>query len=179
MCFESFRTIRPDGSSRLDSPNWLSSASHIEVRGLSNRQVRVPWVHPLLGAFLSRWLGHQEEDGVKPTSEEASNQSELGAGITYINPSGTSIPGCHGNFVDTHAYYGVTNDQRSLQAFREQVRRLWRKWLSRRNRRGRVTWEMFARLEKRLPLPHPLEARPRSQVLARRTRCVSRARPGL
>jgi hypothetical protein len=51
------------------------------------------------------------------------------------------------------AYYGVTNHQRSLQAFREQVRRLWRKWLSRRNRRDRVTSEMFARLEKRFPRP--------------------------
>ena len=33
-----------------------------------------------------------------------------------------------------YAYYGVTNNQRSLQAFREQVHRLWCKWLSRRNR---------------------------------------------
>jgi hypothetical protein len=54
-----------------------------------------------------------------------------------------------------YAYYGATNNQRSLQAFREQVRRLWHKWLLRRNRRDRVTWEIFARLEKRFPLPNP------------------------
>jgi len=54
-----------------------------------------------------------------------------------------------------YAYYGVTNNQRSLHAFREQVRRLWRKWLSRRNRQDRVTWEMFERMEQRFLLPMP------------------------
>jgi group II intron reverse transcriptase/maturase len=53
------------------------------------------------------------------------------------------------------AYYGITNNQRSLQAFREQVRRIWRKWLSRRNREDSVPWEVFARIEQRFPLPPP------------------------
>jgi len=52
-----------------------------------------------------------------------------------------------------YAYYGITTNQRALQAFREQVRRIWRKWLSRRNRQDRITWETFAALEKRFPLP--------------------------
>jgi len=54
-----------------------------------------------------------------------------------------------------YAYYGITGNQRSLQAFREQVRRIWRTWLSRRNRQDQITWETFARLEKRYSLPPP------------------------
>jgi RNA-directed DNA polymerase len=54
-----------------------------------------------------------------------------------------------------YAYYGITNNQRSLQAFREQVRRIWRTWLSRRNREESVPWEVFERIEQRFPLPPP------------------------
>jgi hypothetical protein len=35
------------------------------------------------------------------------------------------------------------------------VRRAWRKWLDRRNRERRMTWEKFERLEKQYPLPLP------------------------
>lgn len=54
-----------------------------------------------------------------------------------------------------YAYYGITTNQRSLQAFREQVRRIWRTWLSRRNREESIPWEVFARIEERFPLPPP------------------------
>ena len=54
-----------------------------------------------------------------------------------------------------YAYYGITNNQRSLQAFREQVRGIWRTWLSRRNREESVPWEVFERIEQRFPLPPP------------------------
>jgi RNA-directed DNA polymerase len=54
-----------------------------------------------------------------------------------------------------YAYYGVTGNGRMLRNFRHEVRRAWRKWLNRRNRERRMTWEKFARLEKRYPLPLP------------------------
>ena len=43
-----------------------------------------------------------------------------------------------------YAYYGgVIGNLRCLQRFRYEVMRLWRKWLSRRKRRGQLAWERF------------------------------------
>jgi len=54
-----------------------------------------------------------------------------------------------------YAYYGVTGNGRMLNNFRHESRRAWRKWLDRRNRERKMTWEKFERLEKRYPLPLP------------------------
>jgi len=54
------------------------------------------------------------------------------------------------------AYYGITGNSSCLQAFRRWVTRLWHKWLNRRNRERRMTWEIFSRLLKRYPLPAAL-----------------------
>jgi RNA-directed DNA polymerase len=54
-----------------------------------------------------------------------------------------------------YAYYGVTGNGRMLSNFREAVARAWRKWLKRRNRKRDMTWERFAWLTKRYPLPSP------------------------
>ena len=53
------------------------------------------------------------------------------------------------------AYYGITGNARALQAFREGVKRRWRKWLSRRNRLRAMIWDQFARLLEHYPLPPP------------------------
>ena len=50
------------------------------------------------------------------------------------------------------AYYGITRNGRSLQRFHHEVRRCWRKWLNRRNRKRTMTWEVFERLTQRYPL---------------------------
>ncbi len=42
-----------------------------------------------------------------------------------------------------------------LNNFRHEVRRAWRKWLDRRNRERKMTWEKFEKLEKQYPLPLP------------------------
>jgi RNA-directed DNA polymerase len=52
-----------------------------------------------------------------------------------------------------YGYYGITGNFFSLQEFREEVRNLWRRKLSRRRRDGAVTWSEFLRLEKRYSLP--------------------------
>jgi len=45
-----------------------------------------------------------------------------------------------------YAYYGITGNSRSLRELHHQVRRLWRKWLSRRNRDGqRGEWSVSRR----------------------------------
>ncbi len=54
------------------------------------------------------------------------------------------------------AYYGgVIGNTRCQHRLRYEVMRLWRKWLSRRRRRGQWPWERFNRLLKVLVLPWP------------------------
>jgi RNA-directed DNA polymerase len=55
-----------------------------------------------------------------------------------------------------YAYYGgVVGNLRCLQRFRHEAVRLWRKWLSRRKRRGQFSWERMNRLLKAIRLPQP------------------------
>jgi RNA-directed DNA polymerase len=53
------------------------------------------------------------------------------------------------------AYYGVIGNLVCLQRFRYEAVRLWRKWLSRRKRRGQFTWTRMNVMLKALPLPQP------------------------
>lgn len=54
-----------------------------------------------------------------------------------------------------YAYYGITGNSRMLANFRRQVTRAWHKWLNRRDRQRKLTWEKFNRLLERYPLPQP------------------------
>lgn len=56
-------------------------------------------------------------------------------------------------------YYWVTGNSKRLAQFRNQTEVIWRKWLSRRSRKGRVTWERMAEIFKRYPLPPARVAR--------------------
>jgi group II intron reverse transcriptase/maturase len=49
-------------------------------------------------------------------------------------------------------YYGLRGNSSAISRFAHEVRRLWKKWLSRRSQRG-LTWEKFNRLLQRYPLP--------------------------
>src|SRR6266705_1052720 len=51
------------------------------------------------------------------------------------------------------AYYGVGGTSRRLRWFANQVARVWRKWLSRRDRQGVLRWARFNELLARHPLP--------------------------
>jgi RNA-directed DNA polymerase len=51
------------------------------------------------------------------------------------------------------AYYGITGNAEALKRFRYEAVRLWRKWLSRRNRDGPMPWDRMNRLLKHYPLP--------------------------
>jgi hypothetical protein len=55
----------------------------------------------------------------------------------------------HGHY----AYYGITSNGPALQAFRNAVVGIWRKWLARRRRHGFLSWAAFGRLLKRYVLP--------------------------
>jgi RNA-directed DNA polymerase len=53
-----------------------------------------------------------------------------------------------------YAYYGITGNSPSLGRFRNEVTKAWRKWLDRRSRSRRMSWERFRRLLERYPLPY-------------------------
>lgn len=54
------------------------------------------------------------------------------------------------------AYYGITGNGSALSMFHCEVTRTWRKWLSRRHRRGGYPWPQFNRLLERYTLPPPV-----------------------
>lgn len=54
-----------------------------------------------------------------------------------------------------YGYYGVIGNSANLGRFRNEVGRLWHKWLSRRSQQARLDWPTFQRLLKRYPLPPP------------------------
>jgi hypothetical protein len=63
-----------------------------------------------------------------------------------------------------YAYYGVGGNMRRLRGFAYQVERVWRKWLSRRDRRSGVRWTRFREILRRHPLPPPRIVRPFAAV---------------
>lgn len=54
-----------------------------------------------------------------------------------------------------YAYFGITGNGKSLRALVHQTERIWRKWLSRRSRKSKISWERFKHVLKRYPLPKP------------------------
>jgi hypothetical protein len=51
------------------------------------------------------------------------------------------------------AYYGITGNFERLNQHRQQVTKTWRKWLERRTRGKRLTWDRFRVFLARHPLP--------------------------
>lgn len=54
-----------------------------------------------------------------------------------------------------YSYFGITANYEALKRLHEEVRRLWRKWLSTRSRDGCLSWVRMAVLLERFPLPRP------------------------
>ena len=52
-----------------------------------------------------------------------------------------------------YGYYGITGNYFSLLEFREEARKIWKRWLSRRRRGGYLSWTDFLRLEQRYAIP--------------------------
>jgi RNA-directed DNA polymerase len=53
-------------------------------------------------------------------------------------------------------YFGVSGNYRSMRPLVEATERNWIKWLRRRSNRSRLTWQRFAAILKRYPLPTPV-----------------------
>lgn len=54
-----------------------------------------------------------------------------------------------------YAYYGRTGNRSRLWDYRQRVIAIWRRWLSCRSQRGRISWEKMVRLLQRNPLLKP------------------------
>jgi group II intron reverse transcriptase/maturase len=54
-----------------------------------------------------------------------------------------------------YAYYGITGNAAALSRLRYEAERVWRKWLNRRSRAARMSWQVFERFRTRYPLPNP------------------------
>ena len=54
-----------------------------------------------------------------------------------------------------YGYYGVTDNSKGINAFYYEVKGILYKWLNRRGKKGCYSWEKFAKLLARYPLPLP------------------------
>jgi RNA-directed DNA polymerase len=54
-----------------------------------------------------------------------------------------------------YGYYGITGNSKCLSSVHNRVKRIWRKWLSRRSRTSSLTWQRFNLLLERYSLPNP------------------------
>ena len=54
-----------------------------------------------------------------------------------------------------YQYYGISGNYKSLSAFLYAVTRLWLKWINRRTRKGKRSWNSFNDFLTHLPLPKP------------------------
>lgn len=52
-------------------------------------------------------------------------------------------------------YFAVRENDRAVWRLLYWATRIWRKWLTRRSQRSKMTWPRFKRLERALPLPRP------------------------
>jgi hypothetical protein len=54
-----------------------------------------------------------------------------------------------------YEYYGITGNTNALRCFDYEVKRIWKKWLSRRSQRSYIDWPRFEDMLRRYPLPYP------------------------
>jgi RNA-directed DNA polymerase len=54
-----------------------------------------------------------------------------------------------------YGYFGVSQNYQALARLAQEVRGIWRKWLSRRSQHSQLTWRAMHRLLEKYPLPKP------------------------
>lgn len=70
------------------------------------------------------------------------------------HPIGDQCDALRRKLLGHYAYYGITGNHAALTRFYHQVRRIWRRWLSRRSR-APMTWERMSLILERYDLPKP------------------------
>ena len=92
---------------------------------------------------LSTWCREHLHDPV-PTQQRALNQKLRGH----------------------YGYFGRRGNFGRLWEIQDRTRRIWRRWLSRRSQKAKLTWEAMARLLERYPLAKPRAPHARSESIA-------------
>jgi RNA-directed DNA polymerase len=67
-----------------------------------------------------------------------------------------------------YAYFGITGNAKMLGNFLFEVKRIWKKWLSRRSQRSHIDWPRFELLLERYPLPPAVAIHSVYQTAAKR-----------
>jgi RNA-directed DNA polymerase len=70
-------------------------------------------------------------------------------------PLGTQHDAIVRKLTGHYNYFGITGNSGALGRFFHEVRRTWRKWLDRRSGRKHMSWDRYALLLRRYPLPTP------------------------
>jgi RNA-directed DNA polymerase len=100
----------------------------------------------------------------KPVVKRKTSRSRFSRGLKSIAdwcrlnrhlPLATQHHTLSQKLIGHYAYYGITGNSVALCGFRWAVVGIWRKWLSRRRRRGTIAWGQFTRMLERFPLPPP------------------------
>jgi group II intron reverse transcriptase/maturase len=132
-----FRSHRPDGTSHPGTDGAsFTFLGFCHVWGKSRKGKNVVWQvtakkrYARALAAVSDWC---RENRHKPIREQHAHLTAMMRGH--------------------YAYFGITGNARRLRWYANQVERIWRKWLSRRDRRGRFPWSRLAEILKRHPLP--------------------------
>jgi group II intron reverse transcriptase/maturase len=112
--------------------------------------------------FTHTWVKSQKgKDVVRQTTAK----SRLARALTAINdwcrdnrhrPLLWQYARLSAKLVGHMAYYGRTGNIRQVHRYRQQVTKLWRKWLERRTRSKRLTWARFNAFLERHPLPRAM-----------------------
>lgn len=144
-------TLHPDKTRFIDFRPERPGGTHADCKG-------PPF--DFLG-FTHTWAKSQKGKNVV---RQRTAKNRLARALTAINDwcrvnRHRPVPWQHARLsaklIGHYAYYGITGNMQQLQRFSTQVRRTWRKWLERRTRSKRLTWERFAALLTRHPLPTP------------------------
>ncbi len=114
----------------------------------------IPKKSLLLGTLQEGALGGATQDGQGPFHPCVTGNRSLVASASSL-AGGGSAGGIASQAARPLRYYGITGNAHALVRFLHEARRLWRKWLDRRSWQARITWEKFARLCARYPLPQP------------------------
>jgi RNA-directed DNA polymerase len=125
-----------------------------------NSETRTPaGTFDLLG-FTHYWARSRNGNWVV---KRKTSKSRFCRGLTALSewcrlnrhhPVGNQLRTLSQKLVGHFAYYGITGNFMALARFRNAATWIWKRWLSRRRRRGsRMTWDRLNRFLKRNPLP--------------------------
>src|SRR6516162_3240082 len=159
------RQASPQRSGQAASSVWANAASREDaVRRFSLQQlgwispgnggdlVHLSRLLPRLGQDQEGWQSGAASDGEEPLRPRPGGGHRLVPDQPASADQGSARPSERDD-ARSYAYYGVSGNYRRLSWYANEVASIWKKWLSRRDRRKRFLWSRFSDLLKRYPLP--------------------------